>query len=372
MGVFKEKESAVLDIGSGHITLMIASKTMGDYCRVNFEAKYPYSGIKDGTFIDFDDTRTCIKKCFNRLKEKHGKIKKLYVGIPAEFSVCRVAYRTLDQIKHKKVEQTDIDTLVHFSNPFSSDVDKVLISSNPIYYEIDNDEEKYIDPIGKATISLEAKISYIAASRVIVDFLKAELKDNGVTDIELVSSPLSEAMCLFNTATRDIGVLLVDCGYKSTSLLVNCSDGVEYLFSFSCGRYHIIDWMSQGLELTFDEAKTLLEKVDFSFIPKDETYSVNCDGQLRTFSCKEVKNMANECVRIVCGYIAKCINNVEDTKIKNMPIHLTGSGLDFRGIESCMLNFLGKPVKRVYPTVDSNYKKASYSRVMGLIKYAIK
>lgn len=372
MGVFKEKESAVLDIGSGHITLMIASKTSGDYCRVSFEAKYPYEGIKDGTFLDFDNTKICLKRCFNRLKEKHGKIKKLYVGIPAEFSICRISYRKLGQIKHKKVEQTDIDTLILSSNPFSSNIDMELISSNPIYFVIDGDEEKYIDPLGKVTKSLEAKISNIAVSRSILEFLKTELKNNGVNDIEFVPSPLTEAMCLFNYATRDIGVLLVDCGYKSTSLVVNCSDGLEYMFSFSCGRYHIIDWMAKGLELNFDEAKTLVEKVDFSLIPKDETYSVNCGGQLRTFSCKDVQSMVKECVRIICGYITKCINNIEDNRIKNMEIHLTGSGLDFRGVESRMADFLGKPVKRVYPTLASNYKKASYSRVMGLLYYAIK
>lgn len=372
MGVFKEKESAVLDIGSGHITLMIASKTSGDYCRVSFEAKYPYEGISDGTFLDFEDTKNCIKRCFNRLKEKHGKIKKLYVGIPAEFSICRISYRKLGQIKHKKVEQGDIDTLIMSSNPFALDVNRELISANPIYFVIDGDDEKYIDPLGKVTKTLESKISNIAASSSILDFLRAELKSNGVSDIEFVSSPLVEAMCLFNYATRDIGVLLVDCGYKSTSLVVNCSDGLEYMYSFSCGRYHIIDWMAQGLGLEFDEAKTLVEKVDFSLIPKDESYSVTCGGQLRTFSCKDVQQKAKECVQIICGYIAKCINNIEDTRIKNMSIHLTGSGLDFRGVESRMADFLGKPVKRIYPTLASNYKKASYSRVMGLLYYAIK
>lgn len=372
MGVFKEKESAVLDIGSGHITLMIASKTSGDYCRVSFEAKYPYEGIKDGTFLDFEDTKNCLKKCFNRLKEKHGKIKKLYVGIPAEFSICRISYRKLGQIKHKKVEQIDIDTLIASSNPFTTNLDRELISSHPIYFVIDGDEEKYIDPLGKVTKSLESRISNIGVSRNILDFLRTELKNNGVSDIEFVSTPLTEALCLFNYAARDIGVLLVDCGYKSTSLVVNCSDGLEYMYSFSCGRYHIIEWMAEGLGLDFEEAKTLVEKVDFSLIPNNETYTVNSNGQMYSFKCSDVKRMAEECVGIICGYISKCINNIEDTRIKNMSIHLTGSGLDFRGVESTMARLLGKPVKRVYPTLASSYKKSSYSRVMGLLYYAIK
>lgn len=372
MGVFKEKESAVLDIGSGHITLMLASKTNGDYCRVSFEAKYPYKGIENGTFLDFDDTKNCIKMCFNRLKEKHGRIKKIYVGIPAEFSVCRISSRKLGQIKHKKVEQIDIDTLISSSNPFSANVDKELISSNPIYFVIDGDDEKYIDPLGKVTKSLEARISNIAVSSSILEFLRSELKSNGIVDVEFVPSPLTEAISLFRYSERDSGVLLVDCGYKSTSLVVNCSDGLESMYSFSCGRYHIIDWMSQGLGIDFDEARILLEKVDFSLMPKDETYSVNCHGQLRTFSCKDVQQMAKECVRIICGYITKCINNIEDARLKNMTVYLTGSGLDFRGVESRMADFLGRPVKKVYPTFASNYKKASYSRVMGLLQYALK
>lgn len=369
---FREKESAVLDIGSGHLSLMVASKTMGDYCRVTFDYSVPYEGILNGEFVDIDSTKNAFKLLFQRLKEKHGKIRTLYVGIPAEFSVCRVINTKLDQIKHKKVEDIDVDTLVLSSNPFKQDLDMELICSNPIYFVIDNDEEKYIDPLGKATKGLESRISYIAGSRATLDLIKRILKDNGVNDVKFLSSPRSEALGLFNTATRDKGVLLVDCGYKSTTLVVNSCDGLECMFSFSVGRYHINNWIAEGLGILPDESRILLEKVDLSFMPKDETYTVNVDGRLKSFSCKEVKDMTIECIGIICAYIKKCIETIGDTRIKNMSIHLTGSGLDFRGIEGCIANMLGKPIIKVYPTFESNFKKASYSKIMGLIYCAIK
>lgn len=369
---FRDKESAVLDIGSGSMTLMVATKTMGDYCRVTFDHRVQYDGLKNGEFVSNDSARNAIKRLFQRLKEKHGRIKKLYVGIPAEFSVCRVINSKLDRIKHKKVEQIDIDTVVNSSNPFNGDHDRQLISANPIYYYIDNDDEKYIDPLGKVTQGLEARVSYIACQRSIIEFLKAVIKENGVNDIVFLSSPRAEVFGLFDTSARDLGVVLVDCGYKSTSLIVNACDGIEYLFSFSVGRYNIADWISQGLEISIDEAEDLLEKVDLSFMPNDETYSVNSNGVLKTFLCKDVKEMTVECVRIVCSYINKCFSSITDSRIKNKEIYLTGSGLDFRGIESCMANWIGKPISKVYPTFESNYKKASYSRVMGLVYSAIK
>ena len=364
---FREKESAVLDIGSGNMTLMVATKTMGDYCRVTFDRKVTYEGLKNGSFVDNESTKNAIKQLFGRLKEKHGRVKKVFVGIPAEFSICRVINSKLDQIKHKKVEQTDVDTLVSSSNPFVQDPDKELIDATPIYFIIDNDEEKYIDPLGKATRSLESRISYIAASKSDLDFLRDALKDNGVNEVVFMSSPRCEALGLFGTSARDLGVVLVDCGYKSTSVIVNSCDGIEYLFSFSVGKYNIIDWIAQGLGITFEESKLLLDKVDLSFVPNDETYSINSNGVLKTFSCKDVKDMTVECIRIICTYINKCFDSITDTRIRNKDVHLTGSGLDFRGIESCMSNWIGKPIMKVYPTFESNYKKTAYSRVMGLV-----
>lgn len=369
---FRDKESAVLDIGSGNMTLMVATKTMGDYCRVTFDHRVSYDGLKNGEFVNNDSAKNAIRRLFQRLREKHGRIKKLYVGIPAEFSVCRVINAKLDRIKHKKVEQIDIDTVVNSSNPFYGEYDKQLISANPIYFNIDNDDEKYIDPLGQATQGLEAHVSYIACQKNIINLLKECVRENGVRDLVFLSSPMSEVLGLFNTSARDLGVVLVDCGYKSTSLIVNSCDGIEYLFSFSVGRYNIADWMAQGLGISLDEAESLLEKVDLSFIPNEETYSVNSNGVLKTFLCKDVKEMTVECVRILCSYINKCFASITDPKIKNKDIYLTGSGLDFRGIESCMANWIGKPIVKIYPTFESNYKKASYSRVMGLVYSAIK
>lgn len=369
---FRDKENAVLDIGSGSITLMVAGKTMGDYCRVTFEKKVSYEGIKNGSFVDKESVKSAIKSVFQRLKEKHGKVKKVFVGVPAEFSLCRVINSKLDQIKHKKVEQPDIDSLVSMSNPFAKDPDRVLIDATPLYFIIDDDDEKYINPIGKVTRSLESRISYIAGDKAELDFLKETLKDNGVNEIVFLSAPRCETLGLYGTSARDLGVVLVDCGYKSTSVIVNSCDGIEYLFSFSVGKYNIIDWIAQGLGITFDESKLLLDKVDLSFVPTDETFSVNSNGVLITFPCKQVIDMTVECIRIICTYINKCFDSITDTRIKNKDIHLTGSGLDFRGIESCMANWIGKTIIKDYPTFESNYKKASYSRVMGLVYYVTK
>lgn len=370
--LFKDKESAVLDIGSGNMTLMVATKTMGDYCRVTFEYSVPYEGIRNGEFVDDENAKSTIKKLFQRLREKHGRLKKLYVGIPAEFSICRVVNTKIDQIKHKKVEKVDIDTLVSSGNPFVNDSEKVLISADPIYFNIDNDDEKYIDVLGKPTNGLNAHISYIASEKIVYDFLKQTLKENGISDIVFLSSPKSEILGLFNTSTRDVGAVLVDTGYRSTSLIICCSDGIEYLFTFSVGRYNIIDWISKGLDITFEEGKNLIEKVDLSFNPTDETYSINSNGFLKTFSCKEVKDMTVECIKIICTYITKCFDLIQDTRVKNKDLYLTGSGLDFHGIESCMANCIGKPIMKVYPNLEVNYKKSMYSRIMGLVNSAIK
>ena len=362
-------EYAVLDIGSHKMRLLVANKCYSTFS-VKVESEVVYDGYANGKWCSQDSVINAIKEVVAKARGKDARIKKLYVGVPAQFCIHKVVSANLQQIKRRKVEQSDIDALFVAGNPFDNCV-KILAKS-PEYYLVDGSHNKYINAIGLTTKSLAGNLCYVACDNAFVDFITAILRSCGVNDVVFMSSTYAEMLSLFDEKSRQYGVLLVDCGFRNTTVSIMNGDGLLFMCSFSMGQAHLIKWMAQALDIPFDVAAKLFAKVDLSLNPSVEsTYSVESDNGMLRFSCAKVIDMVSQCVSVLCNYINKSLEKFNDYKITRLTINVTGDGLRLRGIEACMGSKLGRTVKTIVPLKNINYNNAEYSRAVGLIEQAL-
>lgn len=369
--MLRSKEVYVLEIGSHKLRLLAVKRMYTDSYSVEASHQVPYDGFVNSHWSSEANVEEAIKQLLTKSKESLGKIKKLYVGVPAEFCTSKAVNATLNSIKQRKVEESDIQALYAMANPFDSSK-YTVIDKSPIYYRPDNGS-CLAEVIGTPTKKLEGYLSFIAVENAFVTHINSILKNLGVQEIEYLSSTRCEMLGLFDTTQRDNGVMLVDCGYRSTTVSVMVGDGIRYMRTFSRGKGHLIAWLAKGLDTDFTIAGRLFEKVDLRYVPAPDTaYSVESDNGIVRFPCQKIISMVDDCVGVIGTLITKSIQMCEDSKISKLTLNLTGDGLSsLRGIEGCLEKKTGRSVRQVLPYQISNYKNAEYSRVVGLAVYAL-
>lgn len=369
--MLRSKEAYILEIGSHKLRLLVAKRMYTDSYSVVVSHQVPYDGFVNSRWSSDAKVAEAIKQLMTKCKESLGRVKKLYVGVPAEFCTCQAVMGTLNSIKQRKVEESDVQALYAMANPFDSSR-YTVIDKSPIYYKPDSGG-CLAEIVGVATKRLEGYLSYIAVENTFITQINSILRNLGVQEINYLSSTRCEMLGLFDTTQRDNGVMLVDCGYRSTTVSVMVGDGIRYMRTFSRGKGHLIAWLAKGLNTDFNIAARLFEKVDLSYIPSEETqYSVESENGIVRFPCRKIISMVDDCVGVIGTLITKSIQMCEDSKISKLTINLTGDGLSsLRGIEGCLEKKTGRSVRQVFPYQIPNYKNPEYSRVVGLAVYAL-
>lgn len=349
---------AVLDIGSSKITVMVALKGVDTSFKVLGVGEAEYSGFYDGKFIDESELKYAIGLAISNAAKNSGcEIKKLYVGIPAEFCFCSVENVSIDFPKRKKITDTDVYDLYEKANSLKTDRDVMLLKASTIEYKLDH--EIVCNDIRQAkAYTISANISLIYVYSDIINNLNKCFEELDVELVEYKSSAYVESKYLIENEND----VLVDCGYLTTSVTAVRNKSLVMLSSFSLGGGYITADLFEGFKLKYSNAESLKRNLVLDFKPKmTDTYEI----ENVKHSAQDVNAIAN--YRL--GQLAKTINKaLEKNKIENVnKILLTGGGISYlKGVSTCLSNLLQKPVDIVAPPVVL-LNKPHMSSILGLL-----
>ena len=102
----KLSDMVVIDIDSMSISAYNAELLSDDNFAVKSSYEIEYNGYMDGNWITPEEVLPSIVKLIDRMERSSGRIKKVYVGIPAQFVVVRSVY---DKVSFPKKKATDFD-----------------------------------------------------------------------------------------------------------------------------------------------------------------------------------------------------------------------------------------------------------------------
>ena len=88
----QSSDVVVMDIGSRSICVYVAERLSADAFAVKTSCEMEYDGYSEGKWIRESDVLPTMYKLLDRIERSVGKIKTLYVGIPADFCVVRTIY----------------------------------------------------------------------------------------------------------------------------------------------------------------------------------------------------------------------------------------------------------------------------------------
>lgn len=363
----QSSDVVVIDIGSKSICAYSAEPLSDDNFAVKNSCEIEYSGYMDGAWLNQEEILPSLVKLLDKIERGSGRIKTLYVGIPADFCVVRTAYDKVVFPKPRRVTNADLDEIIESNDPFVSS-QYTRIHASPIYY-INDKGDRTRDPIGATTAYLKTQLSYIGADSVVLSYLRQGLMRRGVKTVRFLQSEYTAAMTLFSEEERDAGVILADIGYLATSVLYIGGDGLLEMKTFSLGGSMLPMGLSSSLDLPFPVASAFASKVNLGYRDEGE-YALKYETSNYVFSVEQVNEIARECIRCVVNYIQKAIGAFRFETSPYATLFLTGGGFsEVRCSREYIAKCFGRSVEVVQPSA-ANFGKPYYSTTVGLLKNA--
>jgi cell division protein FtsA len=361
----KNSEIAVLDVGSGKIRAAVAVKNSRISVELRGIGEVDYAGYSEGKFLEPENLKEAIFTAVTKAEVSAGsKIKKIFVGVPAEFtySVCREPALLFE--KERKITNDEIAALFKKSDKFDNDGEFVTIDASPVYFLL-GDNKRIVEPRGLSTDKIKALVSYVRCPKTFIDEIKAVFHGHSI-EIEFVSAILAEILYLFEPEERDRYVLFADVGYISSGLALLRGDGILHLASFSMGGGHISADISELFQIPFDEAEHIKSHIDLNNL--DECVKIKSASLDEEISGKDMKDVIAARLSYFADMFKICIKN----SLYDCPLHvtmyLTGGGLSYlKGAKEFLSEALGRNIEIIAPNIPKYDKQPHYSVLFGLI-----
>ena len=367
-----KRDIAILDIGSSSITTLIGERGVNNTFKIKGKGTADYAGFSDGTFIEPNELKLAIGLSISNAEISSGvKVSEVFVGVPGEFSNVVTKDVCINFNKRKKINDTDIDQLFYIGNDYRKHPTFTVINQSAIYFSLDN-TSRLIDPIGLHSTKLKGFLSYVLAENNFIDFLTDIINEIGIRKVYFLSSCLGDSLYLFDPTLRDRYVLLVDCGYITTSVMLIRGDGLLFLNSFSLGGGYITADISQCLKMSFTSAENLKRKMDLSWNPApNDIYETRASDYISPVDAITANSIAEDRISMIGEYIQKCIDRCDFDFPEYIPVYLTGGGLNFlKGAKDILSKKLGRKVELVAPTLPHT-NRPDYSSEIGVLDLAL-
>ena len=365
-----KKQVSIIDIGSSSIVTIIGERGINNSFKVSGKGEVSYDGFSNGKFFSPSNVKNVIGMSVSNAEISSGsKVSDVFVGVPGEFCTVVCKDVQLNLPKRKRIKDADVYALIKSGLP--KQPTSSVINNSVIYFQLD-DGKRIINPIGKATTSISAKICYVLAENNFLDFISNILVEIGIKHYTYISANLAEMLFLLDSAERDRYAILIDVGYLTTNVMVGQGDGLLFLNSFSLGGGHITGDLFQVLKIPFVQAESLKHKIVLNWqTTENDTYEVMGKEFIATYSAKATNEITEARIEIIINYIKKCLDRCEYEIPEYLPIYLTGGGLSYiKGIKEFMARKLGRKVEIVTPAL-AHSERPDYSSEISLLDIAL-
>ena len=367
------KSVTVIDVRSSEITAVVAERGVNNTFIIKSSFTAPYDGYAEGKFLDVNGFGEALASVVRRTLAACGdKVRTVYVGVPGEFTLVRVTDNVISFSSLKKVSRQDVRALENASAP-APEKGLRLITSGCLYYVL-SDMRRVVSPVGMLTDSLRGRLCHYLASTVYTECVESVLSQfGGINKINFLPAVHAEAMYLIAPEKRDEYAVLFDFGYISSTYSVICGNGVVYSESFSLGAGHLALYLTETMEMPYDVAVAMLEKVNLnSREGASAMLEYSWQDKFYRYPAAEVKEKLREALDGICETIEECRQNFTERNTDYKTLYVTGeSALKIRGAVDHVSGRLVTNVSVIAPQVPY-YDKPEFSSLFSLMDMALK
>jgi len=375
----KEEVITGLDIGSTTIRIVVGQINPHDKkVHILGAAENPAEGISKGVITSIEDAVSSISGVLEKVERMTGMpVERAYVGINGSHVTSQDSHGVIAVSKADgEIREDDIERVIEAAQAVATPPNYEILHVIPRSFIVDN-QPGIKDPVGMTGIRLEVDAQIIQGLSSQIKNLTKCVYRTGVDIDDLVLGVLATSEAVLSKRQKDLGVVLVNLGGATTSVLVFEEGDVLHTAILPIGSGHITNDIAIGLRTSIDLAEKI--KVEYgSALPeeinkREEINLSDIDSKEEgVVSRRHIAEIIEARCEEVFRMVDKELQKIDRSGLLPAGVVLTGGGAKLPGITEIAKKEFRLPASLGYPidlgsTAVDKVNDLNFSTAVGLI-----
>ena len=229
-----------LDIGTSSVRVVVGSRESDGSIHILGVGEALSQGVSKGNITDVEEVVSSVSEALERAERMSGQaIERAVIGVNGtHIKVVQSQGVVAVSRANGQVEPSDLERALDAAQAVATPPNYEILHVLPVAYTLDN-QKNIKDPVGMSGVRLEAHAQLIMGlSSQIKNISKCVYRTS--IDVEgFVFSILATASAVLDKRQKDIGVVAVNIGSATTSMVVYEEGEVLYAAVLPIGSDHI-------------------------------------------------------------------------------------------------------------------------------------
>lgn len=255
----KEKIITGIDIGSTKVSTMVASVSENKISVIGVSGNIPSKGISRGNVVDIDSAVEAISQSIEKAERMAGvSISNAFVTINGSHIETLNSHGVVAVSPNEmsEISRSDVSRVIEAAQAISLPSTREIIHVIPRDFVVDA-QEGIKDPVGMSGVRLEVETNVVHGSATGMRSITKCVNQVGVDVDELVYCALASSEAVLNDTEKELGVLLVDIGGGTTSVIAFLDGSPVHSVVLPIGGRLVTQDLTIGLRSRFEDAEKI-------------------------------------------------------------------------------------------------------------------
>ena len=336
-------------------------------------------GMQKGIVTDVEDAVRSLSAALDMAERVAGvPVERGYVSINGSH-ISSQNSRGVIAVSRADGEITveDVSRVINAAQAVSLPNNREILHVLPQNFVVDGHEHIH-DPVGMTGVRLEVETHIVEGSTPFIKNITKVVNQAGVHIEDFVFSPLAAAKAVLDKRQRELGVVLVDLGAGTSSMVVYEENVLLHTAVLPLGFSHITNDIAIGLRTSIEVAEEIKRKYGTALIDSvknSETIMVEAEEEKESVSRKEVANIIGARLDEIFSFVDRELKQIGRSGLLPAGVLFTGGGAHLPGVVETAKRKLRLPARigklQVFEGVTEQTSDPSYGVVLGLILWAL-
>jgi cell division protein FtsA len=367
-----------LDVGSTAVRVAVAHSGTSEQLQVIGLAEVPSEGIHRGVVTSIDDAVTAISSALEKAERMTGTpVERAWVSINGSHILASSSHGVIAVAKpNGEIGEDDVTRVVEAAQAVATPPNYEILHVLPRTFSVDG-QPGIKDPTGMTGVRLEVEAQIIEGQSAQIKNLTKCIYRTGVDIDDLVLGILASAEAVLSKRQKELGVVVLNIGGATTSLLVVEEGEPLHAAVLPVGSGHITNDIAIGLRTSIDVAERL--KVDYGHaVPDDVGKREEIDlsefgTEEGVVSRKQLAEIIEARLEEIFSLADKELSKVDRTGKLPAGVVMTGGGVKLPGLLDAAKHcfrlpaMIGYPLDVVSPLDRVN--DPAFATALGLVRW---
>lgn len=360
---------ATLDIGSATIKLLVG-ETVSANINILFSKKIISRGVTKGKIENMGVVVNEIKELLQEAQDVlEAPVTSVALCIPSQYArIYQSDGITKVNSPDDKISSDDIVRALKLSKRFERNSEEEIVSVIPVNYHLDTRVVSEI-PLGMKSASLKVESLIITTRKNYLYSYILAAEKAGLEVIDITINAYACAKEAFDEVYLQEGAILIDIGYKSSTIAFFEGGYLKYIAQAPVGGYDLTKKIASSWKIVMDKAEVYKVKYgtcDMNIGDEDVIHTMKLKDKEVRYTQRDLSFVLDEGVREIMEVIKTKIDVINDGR--NYETIIVGGGGELPLIDKIASEVLGSVVRSYRPeTIGA--RDMSFVSCLGMMYY---